>query len=169
MNWTPGERIGPPMSDPTPTHVLEAIWIKRVRRGPMDARERALAIAGRGLEGNADQGGRRQVTILSADRWAEVRRELGAEVDPRLRRANLFVRGVELAESRGRVLGVGPCRILIRGETRPCNLMEESHPGLQRALEPDWRGGAYGELLDDGEIAVGDPVGWLEEGTRGER
>ncbi len=150
------------MGEPERAPSLEAIWIKRARRGPMDARERTRAIAGRGLDGNADQGGRRQVTILSADSWEDVRRELGADVDPRLRRVNLFVRGVELAGSRGRVLRVGSCRILVRGETRPCNLMEESHPGLQRALEPRWRGGVYGELLDDGDLAVGDPVSWVE-------
>lgn len=139
---------------------LEAIWIKRAKRGPMDAVERVRASAGRGLAGNANQGGARQVTILSAERWRETCEELEAEVDPRLRRANLFVRGVDLVESRGRVLRVGGCRIRIRGETRPCNRMEESHAGLQAALDPDWRGGAYGEVLEDAEIAVGDAVEW---------
>jgi len=144
---------------------LEAIWIKRARRGPMDAVESVRVSAGEGLAGNANQGGARQVTILSAERWRETCNDLGAEVDPRLRRANLFVRGVDLVESRGRVLRVGACRIRIRGETRPCHQMEESHAGLQAALDPHWRGGAYGEVLVDAEISVGDPVTWESGGS----
>ncbi len=141
---------------------LEAIWIKRFHRGPMDVREIARAVAGRGLEGNADQGGKRQVTLLGADRWDEMSRELGDDVDPSLRRANLYLRGVDLRDSRGRVLLIGGCRIRIYGETRPCHLMDEARPGLRLALDPDWRGGAYGEVLDDAEIAVGDAVRWAE-------
>ena len=149
------------MSDGTGDHGrLEAIWIKRFRRGPMDAKDSARAVAGRGLEGNADQGGKRQVTILGADRWDEMCRELGEEVDPRLRRANLYVRGVDLGRSRGRVLSIGSCRIRVYGETRPCHLMEEARAGLRRALDPDWRGGVYGEVLGDADVAVGDVVAW---------
>ncbi len=40
--------------------------------------------------------------------------------------------------------------------------MEDSHAGLQAALDPDWRGDAYGEGLDGGEIKIGDAVGWAE-------
>ncbi len=58
------------------------------------------------------------------------------------------------------MLRVGASRVQIYGETRPCHLMDEAHPGLQRALDPDWRGGVYGQVLADAEIAVGDAVGW---------
>ena len=148
------------MTDEAQAGRLEAIWIKRFRRGPMDFRDSARAVAGRGLEGNANQGGKRQVTILDADRWDEMTSELGEEVEPRLRRANLFVRGVDLRHSRGRVLRVGACQIKVYGETRPCHLMDEAYPGLRRALDPDWRGGAFGEILNGAEITVGDQVEW---------
>ncbi len=139
---------------------LEAIWIKRARLGPMDPVERARLLADVGLEGNANQGGRRQVTVLDVEAWEAATAELEAEVDPAARRANLLVRGLDLAESRGRVLVVGACRILVQGETRPCERMDEAHDGLREALSPEWRGGVYGTALDDGEIAVGAPVLW---------
>ncbi|MDQ3998429.1 MAG: MOSC domain-containing protein [Gemmatimonadota bacterium] len=143
--------------------VLESIWIKRFKRGPMDPAREAQLVAGRGIVGNANQGGKRQVTIISREAWDAVTRELGAEVPPQTRRANLLVSGVELANTRGRVLRVGECRVRVYGETKPCWQMEEAHAGLQSALRPDWRGGAFAEVLDDGRIAVGDSVEWIEE------
>jgi hypothetical protein len=38
--------------------------------------------------------------------------------------------------------------------------MDEALPGLREALRDHWGGGAYGEILDDGQIEVGDPVCW---------
>ena len=146
-----------PESDAS-TGELLAIWLKPARRLPMKEVSSVRADAGQGLEGNANRGGRRQVTIISAEAWADAEQELGQSVDPRSRRANLYVRGTDLRNSRGRILRVGGCRIEIRGETRPCKLMDDACDGLQKALDPDWRGGAYGVMLDDGEIAVGDPV-----------
>jgi MOSC domain-containing protein YiiM len=94
-------------------------------------------------------------------------RELHAEVPPSARRANLMVSGVSLEKARGRVLRVGPVRIRLFGETKPCERMEEALPGLRAAMRPHWRGGAFGEVLDDGEIATGDAV-VLEAGEQGE-
>jgi MOSC domain-containing protein YiiM len=139
---------------------LAAIWIKRAHRGPMDAAEQAQAVAGAGLVGNADQGGRRQVTLVDEQRWHDAERELGAEVDPAARRANLLTRGLDYRESADRIVRVGTVRIRLLGETRPCARMDEARPGLRAALQPDWRAGAYGEVLDDGPLRVGDPVDW---------
>jgi MOSC domain-containing protein YiiM len=145
---------------------LEAIWVKRVRRGPMDPVERA-ALDAQGLVGNANRGGRRAVTVIERETFERVSPHasrvgpaLGPEVDPVMRRANLMVSGVRLAGSRGRVLAIGRTRIRIGGETRPCERMDEALPGLRTALEPEWGGGAYGVVIEGGEIAIGDPVAW---------
>lgn len=144
---------------------LESIWIKRSKRGPMDPVETARANAGSGLEGNADQGGKRQVTLVSVESWADAVAAVEGEPDPILRRANLLLSGVDLVETRGRTLRVGEIEIRICGETLPCRRMEENHTGLRAALGPEWRAGAYGEVLSDGEIKLGDEVQWVESGT----
>ena len=141
---------------------LKAIWVKRAKRGPMDAKAAATLVANRGIVGNADQGLRRQVTIISQERWAELMAETGAALDPIVRRANLLVSGIDLVDSRGKTLQVGAVRIRIYNETRPCERMDEAHPGLQEAMKAKWGGGVFGEVLDDGEIAVGDAARWLE-------
>jgi MOSC domain-containing protein YiiM len=137
---------------------LEQIWIKRMHRGPMDAAERARVVAGKGIVGNANQGGKRQVTIVSNKHWTDVTAPLGDTPDPRLRRANLLVSDIDFADARGKILTIGKVRVRIYGETRPCEQMEAAVPGLRDAMSVPWGGGAHGEVLDDGEIAVGDLV-----------
>jgi len=134
-----------------------------MKRGPMDAVDSATLVAGRGLRGNANQGGRRQVTIIAQERWQELMQQLNADISPSSRRANLMVKGIVLENSRGRVLRVGTCRIRIFGETRPCERMDEAFEGLREAMKSNWGGGAFGEVLDDGEIHIGDAVSWEEE------
>jgi MOSC domain-containing protein YiiM len=145
------------------TGQLLAIWLKSMRRGPMLPRQHAELKAGRGIVDNTDQGGRRQVTILSSERWDHVTGELGAELEPSKRRANFLVSSIELEDTRGRTLRIGGCRLRVLGETRPCERMDEALPGLQEAMRRDWAGGVFAEVLDDGEVRVGDEVAWEVE------
>jgi len=147
---------------------LEAIWIKRGHWGSMDGATRAVMVAGKGILGNANQGGRRQVTIIEKETWERLMAELGAALDPSARRANLMISGVSLVNARGRILRIGACRVHLLGETKPCERIEEAQAGLRAAMYPNWGGGAFGAVLDDGEIQVGDDVELLEavEGPR---
>ncbi len=139
---------------------LDAIWIKRAHRGPMDSVSSGRVVAGRGLAGNADRGRRRQVTLIERERWDRLMRQLGGSISPATRRANFLVSGIALAESQDRVLRVGMCRFRVGGETKPCERMDEALPGLRAAMAVDWGGGVFAEVLDDGEIRVGDEVSW---------
>ena len=146
-----------------PEGQLEAIWIKRMKRGPMDSVQQATLQAGHGLLGNANQGGKRQITILEREVWNVLMREVNGSLPPSARRANLLISGLSLSHSRKHILRVGRCRIRIVGETRPCERMENACPGLQAAMSRPWAGGAFGEILDDGEIVIGAPLCWVEE------
>ena len=146
---------------------IEAIWLKRARRGPMDPVERARLVAGKGIETDANFGrGRRQVTVIEREVFDRIREAL-PEADAVMRRANVMVSGVRLAGTRDRVLRLGDVRLHIRGETRPCERMDAQCPGLTAALDPDWNGGIFAVVLDDGDIAVGDGALWEEAPTEG--
>ena len=128
----------------------------------MDPVEAAALDAMAGLVGNANRSRRRQVTIIARERWNELMRDLGARLPPSTRRANLMVSGIDLQHSRGRILRVGRARLQINGETKPCEQMEAAHAGLQALMRERWGGGVFAEVIESGEIRVGDTVELLE-------
>ncbi len=141
---------------------IEALWVKRAARGAMDAVPVAELVAGEGVKGSADRGGKRQVTLIEREAWSAMMAELSADVPPAARRANVMLNGVRLAGTRGRVLRLGSTRIRIAGETVPCERMEEACSGLRAAMQPAWRGGVFGEVITGGIISVGDTAAWEE-------
>jgi MOSC domain-containing protein YiiM len=141
---------------------IVSIWIKRAHRGPMDSVDEARLVPGQGVDGSADHGGKRQITIVDEAAWLDATREAGAEVDPSKRRANVLIRGLDLEGSGGRTLRLGDCVIRVYGETKPCERMEEALPGLRQAMKPHWRGGVHGEIVEGSAIRVGDAVEWVD-------
>ncbi len=139
---------------------LEAIWIKRKKFGPMDPKVSAILIKGKGLKDNANIGGKRQVTLLENEVWEKHNHTLNIALPPSVRRANLLISGLSLANSRGKILRIGNCLLRINGETKPCERMDELHKGLKDVMYPNWGGGAFAEVLLDGEINEGDLVEW---------
>jgi MOSC domain-containing protein YiiM len=119
----------------------------------------------RGLEG--DHKGlkfpRRQITILSVEAWALALEDLTDLAGPvplpwTMRRANLLVEGVPLPRGKGGLVRIGPVLLEVTAQTYPCARMDQAHPGLLKALGPDWRGGVTTRVLAGGAITIGDPV-----------
>ena len=135
---------------------VEAIWTKRAHRGPMDPVDEITLVEGKGITEDANFGrSKRQVTIIEQEVFDRIREEL-PDAEPRMRRANVMVSGIRLEHSRGHVLTLGAVKIRIWGETRPCERMDAQVEGLTAALDPDWSGGAYGVVMNDGKVSVGD-------------
>lgn len=106
---------------------------------------------------------RRQISLIEAESWAAAMAELGREGENLIpwfeRRANLLTQGLRLPREPGRVIAIGASlRIETTRECDPCSRLEEIAPGLKAVLTPDWRGGVLGQVITDGEIAVGDEV-----------
>ncbi|AFY39054.1 MOSC domain containing protein [[Leptolyngbya] sp. PCC 7376] len=148
----------------TQVGIIEKIWIKRGKRAPMDALERAELIQNKGLKNNANQGGWRQVTLLEAEVWERVMAKLNADLDPSVRRANILVRGLKLKKDcRGKQLKIDDGILKILNETKPCERMDEALPGLKSALYDNWGGGAFGCVMTGGDVWVGASAQWLED------
>ena len=138
---------------------LLAIAIRRASRTPMELLPEATITTEAGVANDfRGKPGKRQVTVVAREGWTAACHDLNSEVPWTARRANLFIEGVPLAQSVGRVLRVGEVELEITGETTPCNRMDEAHDGLQTALKPDWRAGVTCRVLKPGKIAIGDAV-----------
>ena len=147
---------------------IAKIWVKRFKGGPMDEVRSVAMTPETGIEGNAQSGRKRQVTLLAIERWRDAERELGRPADPALRRANILLEGVDLVESRGRTIRLGEVELYVWGETRPCRKMDEASAGLQAALDPEWRAGAHAEVAIGGTVRVGDEVSLGAGATSGD-
>ena len=139
---------------------LAAIYLRPAARTPVKEAASAEAVAGCGLSGDHAGGGSRQVSLMSREAWADVCADLGdPQIEPRGRRANLLVEGVDLPGSIGGRIAIGPgCVIAVVAELAPCRLMDDFRPGLQNALKPACRGGVYGRVVRGGALRVGDEV-----------
>jgi MOSC domain-containing protein YiiM len=113
---------------------------------------------GRGITLENRKPGKREITLISEEAWQDVCRELGVELPWNTRRANVLIRGLNLALAIGHRLRLGPVVLMVHGETKPCGIMDRQHGGLRRALGPGCRGGVYAQVLTGGTIHIGDPV-----------
>jgi MOSC domain-containing protein YiiM len=140
---------------------LVGIARRRQRREPMDEIALGLISVEGGLTGDY-KGAKfplRQITVLAREAWEAAAVQVGESRLPwTTRRANLLVEGVELPRAKGGLIGIGPVRLEVTGQTYPCVRMEEARPGLLKALAREWRGGLTCRVLSGGPIALGDAV-----------
>ncbi len=117
-----------------------------------------------GVIGDHGSSRRRQITLLSMEQWQAACEQVGHEVAWTTRRANLLVSGDTFSPQHdGRRLQIGEVEIRIHGELVPCQQMEDQQPGLMASLQPDWRGGVYGEIVAAGTIRPGDTLEFFAE------
>ena len=135
---------------------IERLWIKPAQGAAMVPAEELTIVGGDGVAGNKQQ--QRHVTLISAERWAEIMSEMGADLDPGTRRANVLISDIDLNESTGRTVRIGEVELHIRGETKPCHQMDAALDGLKNAMVPRWGGGAWADAVTGGTIRVGDDI-----------
>jgi MOSC domain-containing protein YiiM len=143
---------------------LLGIAIHKEARGEMVSLTTAVVTLEQGVADDfRGKPGKRQVTLLTREGWEAACAAADVEHPWHERRANLFIEGLELQQSQGRVLQIGELRLLITQETDPCNRMEQLSPGLFAALAPEWRGGVCCSVIAAGEITVGDEVMLIDD------
>jgi len=148
---------------------LVAIYVAPTGGAPMEARERVDAVAGAGLDGDRYQRGvgtysgagskPRDVTLIEREAIEAVGREAGGlDVHEDQTRRNLVTEGVALNHLVGREFRVGAVRMRGVELAEPCVYLEQltGVVGARGALVH--RGGLQAEILDDGELRVGDPI-----------
>ena len=147
--------------------VLQHIHICPEKSSPMQALERAMVIADRGIDGDryaletgtysGIPGPDRQVTLIEAEMLARVAEDDGLPIEMAEHRRNLTVSGVPLMHLVGRRFAVG--EVVLEGVriNQPCkylNLMLKRD--VYMAL---WnRSGLNARVIEGGEIGLGDVV-----------
>ena len=134
--------------------------------GPMETLDHIAVTQAEGLHGDfrgarasTKPSRKRQVSLIEAECVTAALGEAGALLDWSDCRRNLLVQGLRLPRAEGTRVQIGDSLVVeITGECDPCERMEALHHGLRAALEPDWRGGFLGRVIEDGEIAVGDEI-----------
>ncbi len=146
---------------------LVAIYVARSAGAPMTACATVAARAGVGLAGDryalaagtysASGRGPRDVTLVEREAVDAVRAD-GVDLTEADTRRNLVTEGVALNHLVGCTFRIGAIRLRGLRLAEPCAYLEQLTrlPGVREALVH--RGGLRAELLDDGELRVGDVV-----------
>jgi MOSC domain-containing protein YiiM len=147
---------------------VEAIHIADTAEAAMRGVAAVTAIAGVGLEGDryaARQGSfsaqdkpGRQITLVEAEAIEALERELGLVLAPGETRRNVVTRGVALNHLVGRDFSVGGARLRGHELCEPCATLARmtGKPVILAGLVH--RGGLRAEILEGGQIRVGDEV-----------
>lgn len=153
----------PPLPEAPPgVGSVQEIWVAERAAAPARRRQRTRALAGRGLEGDRHATG--QGTFPSGSPGsaltlieAEVCESFSPPLTPDEHRRNVVTRGVALNRLVGHEFTVGGVRCRGARLCEPCTVVQgyADRPVLRELVH---RGGLRADILEDGEIGVGDEV-----------
>lgn len=142
---------------------VEWIGLRPAKREPVVSVDRAMAIAGAGLDGDHKglkaSGSSRQVTLINAEDVSALSRLMRFEedLDPALLRRNIVVSGLNLTAFRYQRLRIGEAIVEIRAHCHPCLRMERTL-GAGAVLAMYGHAGYCAVIEQSGLICVGDEV-----------
>ncbi|WP_394004770.1 MOSC domain-containing protein [Luteimonas sp. WGS1318] len=143
---------------------VDWIGLRAARDMPIRAVERAVAVAGVGLEGDRYAGGsgKRGVTLIQAEHLPAIAALSGhAEVTPVTLRRNLVVSGIALIALKGRRFRIGEVVLEGAAPCDPCSKMEAAlGPGGYNAMRG--MGGLCARVIAGGALKIGDAVEWVD-------
>lgn len=145
-------------STSTAVGAIKAIALRPQKSDQMVEVDHCRVASNTGLDAEHRPPGKRSITLLCDAAWSETCAELGVTLPWTLRRANFLVSGLDLASLVGHAILIGTVRVWIHGETKPCALMDQQHLGLRAALKTNFRGGVFGQVLNEGTIRISDRV-----------
>jgi MOSC domain-containing protein YiiM len=137
---------------------VEAIYIYPTKGAEAVELNNVNIIEGKGLDGDHPRREDRAVTLLSLEAWGRALADLGDDLPPYERRANVVVSGVNLSTTIDKIVRLGQARLHVRWETTPCQRMDAVRQGLREALRPEMRGGVTCAVVAGGRLSVGDMV-----------
>ncbi len=153
-----------PRLPPAPDHVgtVEQILVSETAGAPARSVDTVRALAGRGLDGDRHVTGQgtfpsglpgSALTLVQA----EVCESFEPPLAPGQHRRNILTRGIDLNQLVGHEFTVGAVRCRGMRLCEPCTVMQRyvGRPVLRDLVH---RGGLRADILEDGEIRVGDEV-----------
>ncbi len=151
---------------------VEVIAVSEAAEAPMRVLDRAVAVAGRGLEGDRYARGAgtfsspgstgHDLTLIEAEEIEALQLPSGRRIAPEDARRNLVTRGIDLNALVGRRFRVGEVECVGRRLCEPCAHLERlTERGTLRGLVH--RGGLRADLLSGGAIETGAGVVPLDD------
>ncbi len=151
------------------TGTVEHVHVAGEAGAPPQRRESVAAVVGKGLQGDryfenegtfsgGDEDPKRDLTLIEAEAIEQAEAEYDVSFAPGSHRRNITVRGIGLNRLLGERFRVGDAVVEGAELCEPCTYLERklAEKGVQEALVH--RGGLRCEIVEGGEIGVGDDV-----------
>jgi len=141
---------------------VEAINVRETSEAAAVSVQRMRLVAGRGLEGDryyapAGAGSGEALTLIAAEALEGLEADTGIRLSAADSRRQVLTRGIDLNALVGREFTVGSVRCRGVELCEPCaHLQSVTQEGVLKGLVH--RGGLRADVLNDGDVAVGDAV-----------